>query len=153
MNRSSSVLGDSLGKNTGVCCHALLLQGIFPTQSSEPRSPTLQADSLERLSHQESPRILQWVVIPSRGDLPDPGIEPASLVSPALAGGFFTTSTTWKTPCRVRLAGCAPIPLAWGLWLLWSPSTSPLSPENCPWPNWSCLKPLPPPQVAHDLMD
>ena len=25
------------------------------------------------------------------GDLPDPGIEPVSLVSPALAGGFFTT--------------------------------------------------------------
>ena len=30
---------------------------------------------------------------PSSGDLPDPGIEPASLMSPALAGGFFTTST------------------------------------------------------------
>ena len=29
---------------------------------------------------------------PSPGDLPDPGIEPESLVSPALAGGFFTTS-------------------------------------------------------------
>ena len=28
------------------------------------------------------------------GDLPDPGIEPAFLTSPALAGGFFTTSTT-----------------------------------------------------------
>jgi len=24
------------------------------------------------------------------GDLPDPGIEPTSLVSPPLAGGFFT---------------------------------------------------------------
>ena len=28
---------------------------------------------------------------PAPGDLPDPGIETASLVSPALAGGFFTT--------------------------------------------------------------
>ena len=28
------------------------------------------------------------------GDLPDPGIEPASLMSPALAGGFFTTQVT-----------------------------------------------------------
>ena len=27
---------------------------------------------------------------PTSGDLSDPGIEPASLVSPALAGGFFT---------------------------------------------------------------
>ena len=29
---------------------------------------------------------------PSPGDLPDPGIEPASLVPPAWAGGFFTTA-------------------------------------------------------------
>jgi len=31
----SSVHGDSPGKNTGVGCHALL-QGIFPTQGSNP---------------------------------------------------------------------------------------------------------------------
>ena len=31
----SSVYGDSPGKNTGVSCHALL-QGIFPTQGSNP---------------------------------------------------------------------------------------------------------------------
>jgi len=29
---------------------------------------------------------------PMPGDLPDPGIEHASLVYPALAGGFFTTA-------------------------------------------------------------
>ena len=52
---------DSLGKNTGVGCHALL-QGI---------------------------------------DLPDPGIEPESFMSPALAGGFFTTSATWEAPLLV----------------------------------------------------
>ena len=33
---------------------------------------------------------------PSSEDLPDPGIEPRSLMSPALASGFFTTSVTWK---------------------------------------------------------
>ena len=33
---------------------------------------------------------------PPPRDLPDPGIEPASLMSPELAGRFFTTSTTWK---------------------------------------------------------
>ena len=32
---------------------------------------------------------------PPPGD-PDPGIDPASLMSPALAGGFFTTTTTWE---------------------------------------------------------
>ena len=30
------------------------------------------------------------------GDLHDPGIKPTSLMSPALAKGFFTTSTTWE---------------------------------------------------------
>ena len=33
---------------------------------------------------------------PPPGNLPDPGIEFMSLMSPALAGGFFTTSTTWE---------------------------------------------------------
>ena len=33
---------------------------------------------------------------PPPGDLPDPGTEPESLVSPALAGRFYTTSTTWE---------------------------------------------------------
>ena len=33
---------------------------------------------------------------PSPGDLPDPGIEPESLKSPVLPGGFFTTSATWE---------------------------------------------------------
>ena len=41
-------------------------------------------------------RILEWVPFPSPGDLPDPGIEPSSLMSPALAGRFFSTSTTWE---------------------------------------------------------
>ena len=33
---------------------------------------------------------------PRPGDLPDPGMKPFSLVPPALAGRFFTTSTTWE---------------------------------------------------------
>ena len=32
---------------------------------------------------------------PAPGDFPNPGIEPTSLPSPAMAGGFFTTSATW----------------------------------------------------------
>ena len=34
---------------------------------------------------------------PSPGNLPNPGIEPMSLMSPALAGRFFTPSATWET--------------------------------------------------------
>ena len=41
-------------------------------------------------------RILEWVVMPSSRDLPDPGIETGSLTSAALAGGFFTTSASWE---------------------------------------------------------
>ena len=33
---------------------------------------------------------------PPPGDLPNSGIEPRSLTALALAGGFFTISTTWK---------------------------------------------------------
>ena len=35
---------------------------------------------------------------PSPGDLPDSGIKPKSLTSPALAGGFFATRATWEAP-------------------------------------------------------
>ena len=39
-----------------------------------------------------------WSGVPcfSPGDFPDPGIEPASLKSPAPARGFFITSAPWK---------------------------------------------------------
>ena len=33
---------------------------------------------------------------PSPGYLPNSGVEPMSLISPSLAGGFFTTSATWE---------------------------------------------------------
>ena len=37
-----------------------------------------------------------WIAISSSRDLPDLGIKPASLVSPALAGRFFTTEPSGK---------------------------------------------------------
>ena len=41
-----------------------------------------------------------WSVLPlpTPGDLPHLWIEPKSPVSPALAGGFFTTNATWEAP-------------------------------------------------------
>ena len=41
---------------------------------------------------------------PPPGDLLHPRIKPASLISPALAGEFFTTSATWKAPFRGRVS-------------------------------------------------
>ena len=43
-------------------------------------------------------RILEGLLCPDPGDLPKPGIEPASLMSLALAGGFFTPGTPWEAP-------------------------------------------------------
>ena len=59
----SSVYGDSPGQNTGVGCHALL-QGLFPTQGSNPGLPHCRWWVLYRLSHQRNPRILEWVTYP-----------------------------------------------------------------------------------------
>ena len=41
-------------------------------------------------------RILEQVAMPSSWALPDPGIEPVSLMSPVLAGTFFATSANWE---------------------------------------------------------
>ena len=38
---------------------------------------------------------------PPSGDLPDSGIRPASLTSPALADRFFITSATWEAPIKL----------------------------------------------------
>ena len=50
------------------------------------------------------PRQEYWngLPFPTPGDLPDPGIEPMSLVSPALAGGLFTSFATWKSSQELR---------------------------------------------------
>ena len=64
--RGSSVHGDSPGKNIGMGYHALL-QGLFPTQGSNPGLPHCR-QIIYQLSHQRSPRILEWVAYPfSRG--------------------------------------------------------------------------------------
>ena len=62
----SSAHGYSPGKNTGVDCH-YLLQGIFPTQGLNPGLPHCR-QIIYHLSHQGSPKILEWVAYPfSRG--------------------------------------------------------------------------------------
>ena len=62
--------------------------------SATPWTVAHQAPLSMRFSRQE-----HWsgLPCPPPGDLPDQGIKPKSLVSPALIGGFFITSTTWET--------------------------------------------------------
>ena len=72
----------------GVCCH-FLLQGIFPTQGSNPRPLHWQADSLPltlwTVARQAPlsmgfPRQEYWsgLPVPPSGDLPHTGIKPTS---------------------------------------------------------------------------
>ena len=88
-----SVHGDSPGRNTGVGCHALL-QGIFPTQGSQPGLPHCRQIPY-CLSQQESPRILEWVAYPfsRRSSWP----RHWTRVS-CIAGVFFTSWATRKAP-------------------------------------------------------
>ena len=91
--RSPALQADSLQseppgkpKNTGVGSLSLL-QGIFPTQGSNPGLPHCK-QILYPLSHQGSPRILEWVAYPfSRGTF-QPRDQTQVL---CIAGGFFTS--------------------------------------------------------------
>ena len=81
----SSVHGDSPGKNTGVACH-FLLHGTFPIQGLKPGLPHGR-QNLYCLSHQGSPRILEWVAYSfSRGISWSRNRTGVSCI----AGGFFT---------------------------------------------------------------
>ena len=85
------------GKAVDFCCVcAKLLSRVrlcHPMNSSPPGS------SVHGILRQE-----YWsgLPFPSPGDLPDPGIKPTSLMSPALAGGFFTTSATWEVQVSAK---------------------------------------------------
>ena len=61
--------------------------------SAIPRIVACQAPLSIGLSRQE-----YWteLSLPPSGDLPDPGIEPSSPVSPVFAGRFFTTAPPGK---------------------------------------------------------
>ena len=90
------------------CHHGALCMCAKPLQSyltlCDPRDSSCQAPLSTGLSRQE-----YWSGLPCLppGDLPDPGIEPASLKSPALAGRFFTPSTALEAQHRAAAAAAA----------------------------------------------
>ena len=77
-----------------VLCCAQSLQScqLFAT----PWTVAHQAPLFMEFSRQE-----YWsgLPLPTPGVLPDPGIKPMLLLAPALAAGFFTTSTAWEAHC------------------------------------------------------
>ena len=70
-----------------VCAKSLQL---CPTLC-DPMDYSLPGSSVHKILQA---RILEGLLCPPPGDLPDPRIKLTSLMSPALEGGFFTTSTT-----------------------------------------------------------
>ena len=87
----SSAHGVSPGKNTGVVCH-VPLQEIFPTQGSNPGFLHCRW-ILYHLSHQRSPRILQWVAYPFSGGSSQPRNRAGVSY---IAGRYLTSSATRK---------------------------------------------------------
>ena len=71
----------SPGQNTGVGS-LCLLQGIFPIQGSNPGLPHCRW-IFYQLSHQGSPRILEWVAYPFSSGSSWPGVS-------CIAGGLLT---------------------------------------------------------------
>ena len=87
--RDQTVPWNSSGQNMGVG-RCSLPQGIFPTQGLSPDLPHC-AQILYQLSHQWSPRILEWVAYPfSRGSYQPRNWTGVSCI----AGRFFTS---WAT--------------------------------------------------------
>ena len=74
-----------------VCVHAQSLQSCLTPCEAVDCSPPGSMGFSRQEYWSEFP-------CPSPGDLPDLGIEPTSLTSPALADRFFTTSATWEAP-------------------------------------------------------
>ena len=106
--------------------HVCMLSRSVVSDSLQPPGPVAHQASLSmKFSRQE-----YWSgwPLPTPGDLPDPRIEPMSLASPALAYGFFTTSSAKP----LRLSQSHPCPGSASLTSLPDPLVSLLpSPGLC----------------------
>ena len=69
---------------------------------------------------------------PPPGDLPHPGVEPVSLISPTLAGRFFTALAIWKAPVWGDHKGIIP-PFCFVL-QLWTGFEIFIETQNARWP-------------------
>ena len=75
------------------CCSVLCLVAQSCPTLCDPMDCSLPGSSVHGVLQEE-----YWsgLPCPPPGDPPGPGIEPASLMFTALAGGFFTKSPTWE---------------------------------------------------------
>ena len=92
----SCFLTDLKGRFLVVCMCVLSGVSVFATSCTVAWQAPLPVE----LFRQEYWRAMPF---PPVGDLPNPGIEPVSLASPALASGLFITSTTWEARALGRI--------------------------------------------------
>ena len=90
-----ALLGKMEGKQLYTCMLSLVSHvWLFATLWTV----ALQASLSMEFTRQEYWSGLPW---PSLGDLPDPGVELMSLMSPALIGSFFNSNATWEAQTSV----------------------------------------------------
>ena len=91
---------NSPGQNTRVGSLSLL-QGIFPTQGSNPSLPHCR-QILYQLSHKWSPRILEWVAYPFPNGSSQPRNQTALQADslPTELWGYIVT--TWSINCNIH---------------------------------------------------
>ena len=82
-----------------VCVHAKSLQLCSTLCNSMDCSPP--GSSVHGILQA---RMLEWVAMPPPEDLPDPGIKPPSLMSPALAGGSLSLALPGKPGDHLNLS-------------------------------------------------
>ena len=88
---SERELGAASGR--ALCIHACVLSHSGHVRLCDLMDCSLLGSSVHGLLRQEYWNGLSCSL---PGDLPNPGIKPASLMSPALAGRLFTSSATWE---------------------------------------------------------
>ena len=76
-----------------LCTHAFMLRHVSHIWLCNPMDCSQPGSSAMGFSRQE---YRSGLPCPPPGDLPDPGIELTSLMSPALTDGFFTTRAIWE---------------------------------------------------------
>ena len=116
------ILGIVNGTDCKYCCYHKFsfTEHLYPLQNKASCAHYVYAQSLSRVQLFVTPwtisppgpsvhgvfqaRVLEWVAISASGDLPDSRIRLASLVSPALAGRFLTTTQSGKFCFPIRCA-------------------------------------------------
>ena len=94
----------------GTCVHTCVLSHFSQVQLFV----TLWAIACHAPRSTGFSRQVYWcrLLCPPPGNLPNPGIKPMSFMPPALAGRFFTTSTTWgahQGACHPLKSSCLSI--------------------------------------------